>query len=153
LQLGTVQDVATPTNTQFAVAVHVLGYLAAFSRDRLIGSDELAESVNASPVYIRRALGPLREAGMVRSHAGAHGGWEIVSDAEKITLADVWNLVQKDDAVLGLHAADPNCPVGSTVHKLLGQVDRDVAAAIENELANRTIAQLATEAKAKLANN
>jgi Rrf2 family protein len=144
---------ATPTNTQFSVAVHVLGYLAAFSEDRLIGSDELAESVNASPVYIRRALGPLREAGMIRSHAGAHGGWEIVGDPQQITLADVWNLLQKDDAVLGLHAADPNCPVGSTVQELLGHIDRDVAAAIENELAGTTIAQLAAQAEAKLANN
>lgn len=144
---------ATPTNTQFSVGVHVLGYLAAFSGDRLIGSDELAESVNASPVYIRRALGPLRDAGMVRSHAGAHGGWEILADPSETTLADVWNVLQGDDAVLGLHAADPNCPVGSTVHELLGQVDREVAAAIENELSTRTIAQLATEAQAKLANN
>ncbi len=42
---------ATPTNTQFAVAVHVLTYLAGTDVPGPVSSDELAASVNASPVY------------------------------------------------------------------------------------------------------
>ncbi|BCJ50329.1 hypothetical protein Asp14428_18040 [Actinoplanes sp. NBRC 14428] len=64
------------TNTRFAVAVHVLTYLAGLD-DRAAGSEELARSANVNPVYIRQVMGPLRGAGLVRSKPGVHGGWAL----------------------------------------------------------------------------
>lgn len=134
--------VARPTNLQFAVVVHVLTYLAGMGRERPISSDELSGSVNTSPVYVRRTLGPLREAGLVRSVPGAHGGWELCRAPAGITLAEVWHLVQGDDPVLGLHGANPRCPVGRDVATELTEIDRRVAAAVAAELAGTTIADL-----------
>ena len=133
---------AGPTNTQFAVAVHVLTYLASFTDRGPIGATELAASTNVNPVHIRRVLGPLREAGVVRSTPGAKGGWELARSAADVTLADVWRLVQGPDRVIGLHHPSPDCPVGWQINVELTEVDRRVAAAVEAELGTRTVADL-----------
>ena len=136
---------ARSTNTQFAVAVHVLVYLASAGADRPISSDELSASTNVNPVYVRRVLGPLREAGLVTSRPGAHGGWELAADPRHITLARVWRLLQGDDPVLGLHGPAPECPVGRTIQVSLTSIDRGVAAAVEAQLAGITVLDIVRE--------
>ncbi|WP_237571586.1 Rrf2 family transcriptional regulator [Mycolicibacterium lacusdiani] len=137
---------ATPTNTQFAVAVHVLTYLAGTDVPGPVSSDELAASVNASPVYVRRVLTPLRESGLVASTPGARGGWVLSRAAETMTLAEVWRLVQGDDPVLGLHGPNPRCPTGLGVNRALAALDRELADAVEARLGEVTVADVLRDA-------
>jgi len=130
---------ARSTNTRFAVAVHVLTYLAGVAGARPVGSEELATSTNVNPVHIRRLLGPLRAAGLVRSRPGAHGGWELGVPAGEISLAEVWRLLQGDDPVLGLHGPNPSCEVGRGIQRSLTILDRAVAGAVEEELGRFTV--------------
>jgi Rrf2 family protein len=128
---------ATPTNTRFAVAVHVLTYLAscaAAGRATPVSSDELAGSTAVNPVHVRKVLGPLRTAGLVRSRPGAHGGWELAADPKAVNLAQVWQVLQGDDPVLGIHGPNPACPVGAGVQGALVDLDRRVARAVLTEL-------------------
>lgn len=141
--------VPTPVNTRFAVAVHVLAYLAgmaATGRTTPVGSEELAASTAVNPVHVRKVLGPLRAAGLLHSRAGAHGGWELAADPAALTLARVWRLLQGDDHVLGLHGPAPACEVGQAVQAALVDLDAEVAAAIERRLAAVTVADLVTDA-------
>ena len=133
---------ATPTSTQFAVAVHVLTYLSAVGAADPISSDELSESINASPVYIRRVLTPLRESGLVASRSGPHGGWTLVRPAASISLAQVWRLLQGENHVLGIHGPNPSCPVGVDVQRTLLAIDRAVADAVAATLAGWTVADV-----------
>ena len=135
---------ARSTNTQFAVAVHVLTYLAGTPEGRPVSSDELSESTNVNPVYVRRVLGPLRRAGLVRSRPGAHGGWELAVDARTVTLGQVWRLLQGTDPVLGLHGPDPACPVGRSVQDSLTALDQVVAGAVATELERFTVHDVLT---------
>ncbi|WP_375479836.1 Rrf2 family transcriptional regulator [uncultured Jatrophihabitans sp.] len=130
---------ATSRNTQFAVAVHVLTYLAGEGQGRTASSDELAQSTNVNPVYVRRVLGPLRAAGLVRSRPGKHGGWELAADASDITLAQVWRLLQGADPVLGLHGPNPACAVGRSVQESLTALDQAVADGVAAELERFTV--------------
>ncbi|MEU0313387.1 Rrf2 family transcriptional regulator [Nocardioides sp. NPDC006273] len=133
---------ATPTNTRFAVAVHVLTYLAscaAVGRTRPVSSDELAGSTAVNPVHVRKVLGPLRTAGLVRSRPGAHGGWELAADPKTVNLAQVWQVLQGDDPVLGIHGPNPACPVGAGVQGALVDLDRRVAKAVLAELEGITL--------------
>lgn len=128
---------AAPTNTRFAVAVHVLTYLAscaAAGRTTPVSSDELAGSTAVNPVHVRKVLGPLRTAGLVRSRSGAHGGWELAVDPETVNLAQVWQVLQGDDPVLGIHGPNPACPVGVSIQGVLTDLDRRVAKAVLAEL-------------------
>lgn len=129
---------ARSTNTRFAVAVHVLAYLAGVE-DRPVSSDELSGSTNVNPVYVRRVLGPLRDAGLLRSRPGVHGGWELAAAPQRITLAQVWTILQGSDPVLGLHGPDPACPVGRSVQNSLTALDHLVFQALTAELAKFTV--------------
>jgi Rrf2 family protein len=130
-----------PTNTQFAVAVHLLTLLCA-EPERVQSSEALSHSVGANAVHARRVLGRLRRAGLVSSRPGNHGGWVPRTHPGAITLADVWRAVYGGDPLLGLHEADPDCQIGQGIQALLLDVDRRAARAVEDELATTTLCDL-----------
>lgn len=131
-----------PTNTQFAVAVHVVTLLAGAPLE-VMSSERLAASVGANPVHVRRVLGALRRAQLVASRPGVHGGWQLAREPTAISLADVWTAVQGEDPVLGLHGAAPGCSVGQRIQGALGGIERRAARAVEQELTRTTVAELA----------
>jgi Rrf2 family protein len=133
------------TNTQFAVAVHVLTYLAGTGGGHPVSSEELSRSANVNPVYIRKVMGPLRGAGLVQSRPGVHGGWELSLEPNQITLEQVWLLLQGADPVLGLHGPDPTCATGRSVQRSLIRLDQEVASAIVGSLRRTTVHDLLTE--------
>jgi Rrf2 family protein len=139
-----------PTNTQFALAVHVLTMLAGLPRE-LQTSEGMAGSAGSNPVHIRRVLGRLRNAGLVASRPGPHGGWQLMLPPAQTTLADVWRAMHGDDPILGLHEANPDCDVGRRIQANLGQIDRRAAAAIEAELETTTLADLAEQTSLRAA--
>jgi Rrf2 family protein len=136
--------VARPTNTQFALAVHVLTLLGIDPGARH-SSEFLASSAGASAVHVRRVLGRLRRAGLVRSRPGPSGGWLVNGDVSATTLADVWHAVNGDDPVLGLHSVNPNCADGRRIHAALVDLDRRAADALIAELEHTTLADLVSE--------
>jgi len=140
--------VAHPTNTQFAVAVHVLTLLGG-APEQVLSSELLAGSVGANPVHVRRVLGALRRAGLVASRPGVHGGWQLARAADTLTLGDVWRAVQGDDLLLGLHGAAPACAVGQRIQRALSDVERRAAGAVEQELTRTTIDDLARDTRAR----
>ena len=127
------------TNTQYAVAVHVLTYLAGQAGKGPVSSEVLSRSTNTNPVYVRRVLGPLREAGLVESRPGVHGGWEHTADLSEVTLGRVWRILQGSEPVLGLHGPNPQCAVGRGVQASLVALDRAVAGAVDAELDRYTV--------------
>ncbi len=133
------------TNTRFAVAVHVLTYLAGVTDDRTVSSGEMASSANVSPVYVRRVLGPLREAGLVRSHRGVHGGWALRAEPERITLAQLWLLFQSDEPVIGVHGPDPACATGRRVQAGLVSINKSIEEAVGAVLGESTIYDMAAD--------
>ena len=138
---------AQPTNTQFAVAVHVLTLLGG-APGQVMSSELLASSVGANPVHVRRVLGALRRFGLVVSRPGVRGGWQLAQAADGVTLGDVWRAVQGDDPLLGLHGAAPECTVGQRIQRALGSVERRAALAVEQELAHTSIGDLARVTRA-----
>lgn len=137
-----------PTNTQFAVAVHVLTLLGG-APEQVLSSEVLAASAGANPVHVRRVLGALRRAGLVASRPGVRGGWQLVGAADVLTLRDVWRAIQGGDPLLGLHGAAPGCAVGQRIQGALGHVERRASRAVEAELAYTTIGDLARDTRAR----
>ncbi|HST88447.1 MAG TPA: Rrf2 family transcriptional regulator [Ktedonobacterales bacterium] len=138
------------SSSRFAVAIHVLTLLTQ-NPDEPATSEYIAGSVNTNPVVIRRVLGGLRRAGLVRSQGGAGGGWRLARDAEAITLRDVYRAVEEDDqAVFPLHhrPPNPNCPVGRHIQRALAVHFAAATRALEDELARRTVADVLREVRA-----
>jgi len=129
-------------NTRFAVAVHLLVALA-FRGEAGSTSEELSRSVTTNPVVVRRLLGLLGKAGMVRGQGGRSGGYALARSPERIRLEQVFRAVEPE-GVLAMHENPTNraCVVSCQIKGLLGAVFADAQKALEQRLRRTTVADL-----------
>ena len=135
-------------NSRLTIAVHALAWLALaqqHGRDRLT-SDQVAASVNTNPVIIRRSLGDLRRAGLVRVRRGTQAGWSLARRPEDITVLAVYDAVAQVP-LFAMHHAEPNlnCPVGRGIQPALHSLYRGAEQAMREELAGTSIADVLRE--------
>ena len=137
-----------PSSSRFAVAVHILTLLE-IEGGRPLTSDYIAWSVNTNPGFVRRVLAMLGRAGLVRSQLGAGGGAFLAKPASRIGLLDVYRAVESGD-VFVLHHSTPNprCPVGKNIQPALRKVLSPAERALEGQLANVTLAEMADSVRA-----
>src|SRR5260370_8055541 len=95
-------------NSRMTIAVHALAWMALAQRrgQATLTSDQVAASVNTNPVIIRRSLGDLRRAGLVRVRHGARAGWSLARAPEEINLRQVHDAVGQEPP-FALHHPDP----------------------------------------------
>jgi Rrf2 family protein len=136
------------SNSRLTVAVHILSWMALVAQRGIdvVTSERIAGSVNTHPVVIRRALGQLRQAGLVKVQRGNGAGWSLARSPDAITLLDVHRAVD-EEAQFALHPSQPNqgCPVGRGIQPVLLRVYGDVESSIRAELARTTIAGVLQE--------
>ena len=106
-------------SSRLPIAVHILLAIVEFEGKEKTTSAFLAGSVNVNPVIIRNTLGQLKAAGLVAVKAG-EGGASLAKEPEDITLVDIFDAVEKEEALFHFHEnPNPKCPVGKNVHAVL----------------------------------
>ena len=70
-------------------AIHCCSVLAVLPPDAALPAARLAEYHEVPPAYLAKHLQALREAGIVASTAGRHGGYRLARPPDQITLLDV----------------------------------------------------------------
>ena len=106
-------------SSRLPIAVHILLAIVEFEGKEKTTSTFLAGSVNVNPVIIRNTLGQLKAAGLVTVKAG-EGGASLAKEPKNITLMDVFDAVEKEEALFHFHEnPNPECPVGKNVHTVL----------------------------------
>lgn len=130
------------SNSQFAVAVHILALLAR-NPDGRLKSEHIASSVNTNPVVIRRLLRDLSDAGLVSSQKGAAGGSRIAGAPTSISLNDIYEAVAHGE-VFSLHPRKPDqdCPVGKNIESVLCNLQKEIDRAINKKLGSYTLADV-----------
>jgi Rrf2 family protein len=88
-------------NTHLSMALHVLTLLAAAPEG--LTSTVLASQVGTSPVYLRRVLGALAEAGIVSMRRGAGGGIMLQRAASGLRVDEVYQTLCANRALLPAH--------------------------------------------------
>jgi Rrf2 family protein len=127
------------SSSRFAIAVHALSLLALRDPEP-VTSEYVAGSIKTNPVVVRRLLGRLRRAGLVRIQAGARGGARLARAARQIKLAEVYRAVEEGQ-ILALHPHPPNpqCPVGRCISGVLGNLFGEAESAMLGVLRRRTL--------------
>lgn len=130
---------------KFAMAVHALALLAQ-DRDGY-PSEYLAGSVNTHAVFLRRVLRRLAEGGLIEAREGRGGGYRLARPPERVTLAEVYRLVEPDGP-LSPSPAEPNprCPVGSGMRAAFSATAGAARAGVEAALEGQTVADVARAA-------
>lgn len=128
-------------STRFSVAIHILVALTLRRGERL-SSESLAWSIGTNASMVRRILSLLSKAGFVSSHAGQAGGTTLARNPKGIVLLDVLEAVELRPAS-GVHAPNPECPLGAVLEEPLNSVMREAEDAGERVLAGKTIYDVA----------
>ena len=134
-------------SSRFTVALHILTAIDYFKNEYKVTSDFLAGSIGTNPVIIRRILGQLKDAGLIRVARGT-GGCEVLKPLNDITFYDVYRAVDsvEEDTLFHFHEhPNPDCPVGRNIHALLEDKLKLIQTAMENEMKKHTLADLHSE--------
>jgi DNA-binding IscR family transcriptional regulator len=127
-------------NARFPVSVHILALLA--SRGGWVTSDEIAVAVQMNAVVVRRLVGLLQKAGIVRSKLGPGGGVRLALPPQSVSLACVLNAVQVENLLPPLPRSNAECVVSNAVESTLEAVRSDAHAALCASLQRRTLADV-----------
>ena len=134
-------------SSRFSMAVHAL-CLIAVSPDGCT-SDYIAGSVNTNPVVIRRIMGMLKQAGLVRIAPGV-GGARLLKEPRDMTLLDVYRAVQAagEHLLFRIHGeANVACPIGRNIERVLQEELTEAQQAMERRLAQTTLDRLLEQFK------
>jgi Rrf2 family protein len=134
-------------NTHFTVALHIVTWMALASQQvEIVTSEQIAESVNTNPVFIRRILGRLHKAHLVNVQHGTSAGWTLARPPERISLLEVYQAVEQEP-LFELHHTPPNqgCVVGKGIQPALKRFYSDAEAAMKQQFAQVSVADVLDE--------
>lgn len=135
-------------NSQFPIALHILGFLTARGGEPLT-SEVMASTYGTSPVVLRRVLAKLQQAGLVETRRGVNGGSLLARHPSTIDLRQVYLAVNADPELLVRH---PECE-GRIERVLSGYINGVIGTAEEALLAELeavTIEQMDAEVRARI---
>ncbi|WP_449622316.1 Rrf2 family transcriptional regulator [Robertmurraya sp. Marseille-Q9965] len=135
--------------SRYTIALHILTWIALVTegKDEFISSDRIANSVNTSPVFIRRILGKLNKKRLVKVQRGGTGaGWKLAQRPSDITLLAVYEAIV-ETPLFDLHHSTPNekCVIGKGIQPALMTIYSQTEEAMKQQLAKVTIADLLQE--------
>ncbi len=137
-------------SSRLPIAVHILLAIVEFEGKVKTTSAFLAGSVNVNPVIIRNTIGQLKAAGLVTVRAG-EGGTSLAKDPEDITLADIFDAVEKDEDLFHFHEnPNPACPVGRNVHAVLDGRLSAIQNAMRDQMSSVTLQDLIDDMERRL---
>lgn len=102
---------------------------------------EVSRSQEISEKYLGQIIMPLKAAGLVKSYRGAHGGYTLQRDPEKITVREIVATLEGDLKLVECVANPSSCKRYSIC--VTQQVWCQVAKAVSETLEAITLAQLA----------
>ncbi len=128
-------------NGRLSLALHTLGHMAA-EPDRMRTSADIAAHAGTNPVVVRRVLGRLRKAGLLKSEKGHAGGWRLARAPNDITLADVYLALDEHLIATGEQEEKSDCSVEQALQLRVTTVMEDIERSLIERLAATTIAEV-----------
>ncbi|MBU3020702.1 Rrf2 family transcriptional regulator [Aestuariibacter sp. A3R04] len=129
--------------------LHVLLYLDV--AERPVTSEQLGRMLKTNPVVVRRFMSLLREAKIVTSVKGHHGGWTLCRVLTDITLLDIHKLLGETSLfTLGLTDSHDGCLVEKAVNRTVGGVLKEAERLVLKRFSEISINALAIQFKAGL---
>ena len=80
-------------------AVILVGALVDDYNKQLVPLSKIAKEYDLSLLFLRNVASDLRAAQVIKAIEGKHGGYELVSDPQKMTMGDVLRPFAKDDVL------------------------------------------------------
>ncbi len=129
-------------------AVRALAYLAAQPLDRVIGSREITQQQDIPSHYLSKIMKDLVATGLVKSHVGCRGGFNLAKPADAISLKEVYEAVEKPLVLMEcLDKREPCYPYNSVCTQI--SVWERAQSLLTNYLAGISLGSIADESGLK----
>ncbi len=131
-------------DSRLSWVLHALIHMS--QSDTSVTSDTLAGWMDTNPVVVRRTMGLLRDAGLVRSVKGPGGGWSLCCDPEKTSLRHLHEVLGDSGLfAIGVKTENPTCLVEAAVNRRLTEAMTEAEALLLARLDDITLADLLTD--------
>jgi Rrf2 family nitric oxide-sensitive transcriptional repressor len=97
-----------------------------------ISANELAATYGVSQHHLAKVLRTLAQARIVASVRGPGGGFTFTGRANRLTLADIIGLFEREWAEGEEDAATPETPIATEVGRVLNEIDRITEATLRS---------------------
>jgi DNA-binding IscR family transcriptional regulator len=137
-------------SSRFSVGIHIIA-LININKSEISTSGFLARSVNTNPAVIRKIMGMLKNAGLVKVRPGIAGA-ELAKDLSDITLLDVYKAVDvvQEKELFSIHEnPNPECPVGRNIQDTMEPILSTAQLALEKVLENVTVKDVVQDIQEK----
>lgn len=106
-------------STRFSDSIHLLAFISIFKGKLPLTSDNIASSIQISPVMVRRLMSTLKKTGILETRHGTASP-EIARPLNQISLLDIYLAIEKDKPLFEInHKTNPECPVGGNIQPTL----------------------------------
>ncbi|PHR19048.1 MAG: transcriptional regulator [Hoeflea sp.] len=131
-------------DSRLSSVLHALLHMA--EHDGPMTSEALSQCLNTNPVVVRRTMGLLRKAGLVKSDRGHAGGWRIAVDLSTVTLRQLHEALGEPAIfAVGNRNERPECLVEQSVNAALDSAFAEAEALLLTRFADITLASLAAD--------
>ena len=141
-------------SSKFTIAVHLLAVIDYLGDNEKVTSNILAKSIGSNPVIVRNVMGNLKEFGIIDISQGKSGVL-LTRKTNEITFYDVYKAVEsvKEEGLFHFHEnPNPECPIGSNIHKAMDIKLETIQQSIEEEMKKITIADVLSDIMKEIKN-
>jgi Rrf2 family iron-sulfur cluster assembly transcriptional regulator len=128
-------------NKKLTVAIEALAYISVHSAEKAVSSRDVCEALGLKLRYTETLMQALVKAGILRGVRGAAGGYFIAQDRRKVTLSEVYEIVNK---LTKNKKATEN---KSSYASLVDDINNDIETALEKILGEITLDEIYNKAK------
>lgn len=122
-------------STRFSDSIHILAFIETYKGKLPLSSEHIAASIETSPVVVRRLMGKLRSAGLIKT---VHGSADpkLMREPKDISLYDVFLAVEDEQHLFAIDPkTNPNCIVGGNIQTTLSDFYNQAEMAAKAKLA------------------
>lgn len=131
-------------STKLSVSIHILSVIALMEQPP-ITSDYIASSINTNPALVRRLMGRLKKAKLIKTSTKL-GVTGLAKKAENITILDVFLAVEEHSDLFKIHSnTNHECPVGANIEIALRHLYDTIQSATEEKMSAITLADITKE--------
>jgi len=97
-------------STRSRYGVRFMCDLALHYGEGMILLKDIAGRTGISEKYLSNLAIPLKGAGLINTVRGAHGGYELTRGPDRITVKDIYELLEADSIIIDCVSNKKNCP-------------------------------------------
>lgn len=138
-------------STRFSDSIHILAFIDIYHGIIPLTSNNIARSIETSPVVVRRLMSALNKAGLINTVHGVADP-ELAKKPAEISLYDIFLAIEGDALLFSIDKqTNPQCIVGGNIQETLNEYYQQAENAAKAKLAGTSLQDIIDTIRVKQA--